>query len=124
MMVVDRLLLILGALTGFAGVGLSALAQHGHGDDNLRIGAQFLLFHAPALLALASISRLTIVSTGLVRFSGFLLILGLTLFSGGLAYHSLIGAAPFPLAAPLGGICLMAGWLAASLSPFFGRRDH
>lgn len=42
--------------------------------------------------------------------------LGLALFSGDLALRALHGTPLFPMAAPSGGVILMAGWLMAGLA--------
>lgn len=49
---IDRALAALAGLAGLLGVALSAAAAHIPGADSLKTAAQFLLFHAPAILAL------------------------------------------------------------------------
>ncbi|WP_112662845.1 DUF423 domain-containing protein [Microvirga flavescens] len=118
----DRLLLALAALAGVLGVGLSAAAAHVTGGGSLQIAAQFLLFHAPALLALVALVKADAVSPRLARLAGFVLVLGLALFSGDLARRALAGEALAPMAAPTGGVLLMVGWALLGLSPFLHRR--
>jgi uncharacterized membrane protein YgdD (TMEM256/DUF423 family) len=43
-------------------------------------------------------------------------VLGLTLFCGDLIRRTYAGAALFPMAAPAGGILLMAGWALVALA--------
>ena len=52
---IDRALAALAGLAGLLGVALSAAAAHIPGADSLKTAAQFLLFHAPAILALVGI---------------------------------------------------------------------
>ncbi|HZH53409.1 MAG TPA: DUF423 domain-containing protein [Microvirga sp.] len=106
----ERILVVLAALSGVLGVGLSAAAAHMTGG-NLATAAQFLLFHAPALLALVALSEGGALSPGIARLGGFVLVLGLVLFCGDLSRRAFSGAALAPMAAPTGGILLMLGWI-------------
>lgn len=113
----ERILVILAALSGVLGVGLSAAAAHVTGG-NLTTAGQFLLFHAPALLALVALSEGGALSPGIARLAGFVLVLGLVLFCGDLSRRAFSGVALAPMAAPTGGILMMIGWIlvgAASL---------
>ena len=112
----DRALLALGALAGLLGVAASAAAAHVSGADSLRTAAQFLLFHAPAIFALVALSGASTTHRLLTRLAASALVLGLALFSGDLALRALHGTPLFPMAAPSGGVILMAGWLIAGLA--------
>ncbi len=110
-----RILIVLASLSGLLGVGLSAAAAHITGG-NLTTAAQFLLFHAPALLALAALITAGAVSPMLGQIAGYVLVLGLVLFCGDLSRRAFSGIALFPRAAPTGGIVLMIGWLLVGVS--------
>ncbi len=110
-----RILVVLASLSGLLGVGLSAAAAHITGG-NLTTAAQFLLFHAPALLALAALITAGAVSPMLGQIAGYVLVLGLILFCGDLSRRAFSGMALFPRAAPTGGIVLMIGWLLVGVS--------
>jgi uncharacterized membrane protein YgdD (TMEM256/DUF423 family) len=110
-----RILIVLASLSGLLGVGLSAAAAHITGG-NLTTAAQFLLFHAPALLALAALITAGAVSPMLGQIAGYVLVLGLILFCGDLSRRAFSGIALFPRAAPAGGIVLMIGWLLVGVS--------
>lgn len=110
----DRLILALAALAGGLGVAASAAAAHGAGTDSLKTAAQFLLFHAPAILALAGLGGAGLMHRLAMRAAAALLLVGLALFSGDLALRALAGRALFPMAAPTGGTALMLGWLVAA----------
>jgi uncharacterized membrane protein YgdD (TMEM256/DUF423 family) len=102
---------------------LSAVARHGGSAPYLETAAQFLLFHAPALIGAAALLAIGILRHRLVVLAGSALALGLLLFCGDLAVRDLFGRPLFPMAAPIGGTVLLAGWLllgAAGLWP--GRR--
>ena len=110
-----RILIVLAALSGLLGVGLSAAAAHVAGG-NLATAAQFLLFHAPALLALVALVAAGLLHPTLAQVAGYMMVLGLVLFCGDLSRRAFSGAPLAPMAAPTGGILLMLGWLLVGLS--------
>ena len=110
-----RLLIVLAALSGLLGVGLSAAAAHVTGG-NLATAAQFLLFHAPALLALVALTAAGLLHPTLAQVAGYMMVLGLVLFCGDLSRRAFSGVPLAPMAAPTGGILLMLGWLLVGLS--------
>ncbi len=111
-----RPFLALAGLLGAVGVATAAAASHG-GDTNLGIVANFLLFHAPALIGLSLVPK-----SRFVTVAGYLLIGGLAIFCGDLATRSLTGSALFPMAAPIGGGGLILGWLLVAASALLNRR--
>ena len=115
MSLAERILVVLAALSGVLGVGLSAAAAHVTGG-NLATAAQFLLFHAPALLALAALTVAEALNPSIARLAGYVLVLGLILFCGDLSRRAFSGVALFPKAAPTGGILLMIGWVLVGAS--------
>ncbi|MCJ2015297.1 DUF423 domain-containing protein [Methylobacterium sp. J-076] len=108
---VERGLGAVACLAGLLGVAASAAAAHIAGADSLKVAAQFLLFHAPAILALTGLGAAGLVRPTLARLAGGLIAVGLCLFCGDLALRALAGQALFPMAAPSGGFALMGGWL-------------
>jgi uncharacterized membrane protein YgdD (TMEM256/DUF423 family) len=111
---------LLGAgLLGFGGVAASAAGAHSTGDPRL-LGAAALicLTHAPALLAFGLSGRRGVMP-GL---AAGLLFAGAALFSGDLALRDFGYGRLFAMAAPTGGVILMAGWLAVALTAFSARR--
>lgn len=112
MTLATRILIAFAGLSGALGVVLSATAAH-MPDVNLRLttAAQFLLFHAPSLLALAALIAAGAVHPTLAQIAGYVLILGLILFCGDLFYRAFSGHPLFPRAAPTGGILLILGWV-------------
>ncbi|MCJ2118060.1 DUF423 domain-containing protein [Methylobacterium sp. J-001] len=112
---IDRALVALACLAGLLGVALSAAAAHIPGADSLKTAAQFLLFHAPAILALAGFAAAGLARPGLMRLASGLLVLGLILFCGDLSVRAWLQHPLFPMAAPIGGFALMGGWLAGIL---------
>jgi len=114
--IVNKSLLAIAGLCGAVGVGLAAAGTH-TGQAELGIAANFLLFHAAALIGIALL-RGNRVATA----AGWVLVAGLVLFAGDLIILSTRGASPFPLAAPIGGSLLILGWLLLALSAFVGGR--
>jgi uncharacterized membrane protein YgdD (TMEM256/DUF423 family) len=117
MLVWSSILLIVCGMMGAGAVAMAAAGAHA-GGENLSTAATFLLIHATAAAAIAlhpggSAAFLT---------AATVLVAGACLFSGDLALRAFAGVRLFPMAAPLGGLGMMAGWLilsgAASLALF------
>ena len=109
-MVLDTILVILAGLFGAAGIGLYAVAAHAT-SGSLDYAAVMLLAHAPALLGVALASRSGLIDRSVGRIAGLDLAIGVALFSGDLAMRTFFGARLFPMAAPIGGVVAIAGWL-------------
>ena len=116
-------LMILAALAGVfgaAGVATAAAAAHIANDTSLHTAADFLLFHAAALLAIVAMMRGR--AHGGLLAAGSLIAAGTVLFCGDLAIRVLAGLRLLPMAAPTGGVLLIAGWLTAAVAaPLFLR---
>lgn len=94
-------------LIGAAGVGLAAAASHAGGEALLRPASTICLAHAPALVALSLVA-------GRVRFAPLAALgmaVGTALFAGDLVARQFLGTGVFPMAAPTGGLVLIASWL-------------
>jgi len=109
-MTLERFFILAAGLCGAAGVALAATAAH-QGGGNLATAAQFLLFHAPAVLAIGLAGGTLALRTG-----GSVLLAGLALFAGDLTMRHYAGTALFAFAAPTGGTLMIAGWLLIGLS--------
>ena len=104
-------LIFLGGLSGALGVSLSAMSAHLPQGPMLASGAQMLLFHAPAFLALAGLARISVLGPRVIGLGALIWMAGLALFAGDLSWRVLAGSRLFPNAAPIGGSALIAGWL-------------
>lgn len=113
----DRVLFVAGALCGAAGVALSAAASHG-GSGNVATAANFLLFHAPALIALSLVARGRVLHVGAA-----VLLVAVLLFSGDLLARDYLGQRLFPFAAPIGGTGMILGWLLVAIGALFARKE-
>jgi uncharacterized membrane protein YgdD (TMEM256/DUF423 family) len=118
---------VAGALFAFVAVGAGAFGAHALrgrlGADMLAIfetGVRYQLVHALALFVVAWAGtqwpgRATTVS-------GWLFAAGIVIFSGSLYLLALTGQRGFGAVTPLGGLCLLAGWLALAWSAWRGGR--
>jgi uncharacterized membrane protein YgdD (TMEM256/DUF423 family) len=116
---------IVSAVLGFLGVALGAMGAHAlkHGglltepDGAQRLewwetAARYQLFHALAI----GLAAVLAVKLKTARVSGWLFTAGVVLFSGSLDAMTLTGSKAFAAATPLGGVCLMAGWVALAIA--------
>ncbi len=122
MNLIDRLLIVLGALSGLAGVGLAAMAAHVTGGTGLATPSNFLMFHAPVVILSAILALSGAGNRWLARAAGLLFVAGLVLFCGSLTLAVLKGVRLFANAAPMGGIALMAGWALLAVAALVARR--
>jgi uncharacterized membrane protein YgdD (TMEM256/DUF423 family) len=106
-----KLYLALAACLGAAGMMLLAAGSHA-APGNVTIAGQMLLFHAPTLMA-AGVARDAGHLNGLVGRVAILgLAIGVVVFSGDLALRGFGHGRLFPMAAPIGGTLVIAGWIA------------
>ncbi|ASY57485.1 DUF423 domain-containing protein [Sinorhizobium sp. CCBAU 05631] len=110
--------LFIAGLMGVFGVAAAAAASHGT-DPRLIGGASAMcLAHAPALVALhAGWSHFRTAAI-----AALLLALGTALFAADLTMRHFAGHGLFPMSAPLGGVTMMAGWLAVALGALLPRK--
>ena len=81
--------------------------------------ARFQMYHALALLAVGILSMRW--QTRWLTAAAALFGLGTLLFSGSLYILALSGIGIFGAVAPVGGLCLMAGWASLILAAFISR---
>ena len=117
-----RILIILAGVMGADGVMLAAAAAHQPDATRLASASSMLLFHAAAVMgAVALIERNVVhLQIGLASAIGF--VLATALFAGDLVMRQYAGHGLFPMAAPTGGMLLIASWLALAVSAAWPRR--
>lgn len=122
-----RAFTIAGAVFAFAGVGAGAFGAHALrsrlGADLLAIfetGVRYHLVHALALFAVAWAS--TQWPGRATTASGWLFAAGIVIFSGSLYLLALTGQRGLGAITPIGGLCLLAGWLVLAWSAWRGAR--
>ena len=104
-------LLVLAGLMGAAGIMLAAAGAHVAPSVGLDSAASMLLFHAIAVLAGAALARQGVLWRPLALAVLAAWVLGAVLFSGDIALRAFVGHRLFPMAAPSGGMILIAAWL-------------
>lgn len=115
--------LFFASIFGLTGVLLGALGAHAlneHLTQSERLAAwqtavQYQMWHALALLAIALLSAEQVGSNRMLRIAGGLFVIGILLFSGSI--YALAAGGPKLLGpiTPLGGLCLLAGWVSLLL---------
>jgi len=125
--------LLVGALNGFLAVAAGAFAAHGlqaRFDERtvalFRTGADYHLAHALAIVAAALTARGRGPAANRAHIAAWLFTIGVVLFSGSLYVLALTGSDPAALGrsgayalvllTPLGGLSLLAGWLALAFA--------
>lgn len=113
----DRAARIFGGLAGLygaAGVALAAAGAHIASGSSVTTAAYFLLFHAGALLGLSALSLVRRLRASLL--GAALIAAGVFVFSGDLALRGLKNIVLVHMAAPTGGLMMIAGWLLVGIA--------
>jgi uncharacterized membrane protein YgdD (TMEM256/DUF423 family) len=117
----ERLFVMIGALSGAIGVGAGAFGAHALRArleprmlEVFETGARYQMYHAIALLAVGwAASRWP---GSLTTASGWLFLAGTVLFSGSLYAMALTDVRALGAITPLGGVCFIAGWLCLAVA--------
>lgn len=121
---------ITGALFCFSGVVAGALGAHAlqglleqsGGSGNYSLATEYMFYHGLGLIA-AGIVKAKSRPTA-ANLAGWLFIAGSVLFQGNLYLIALAELRTFQSLAPVGGICLMAGWLALAAAATHRKTDR
>lgn len=112
-----KLFVLLGSLNALVGVALGAFGAHGLkskvAPEMLTVWAtavQYHLLHALGLVLIGILCQL-MPEASLVRTAGWLLLIGIILFSGSLYGLVLTGTKPIGIVTPIGGVAFLVGWL-------------
>jgi uncharacterized membrane protein YgdD (TMEM256/DUF423 family) len=106
------IIVLLAGLMGAGGVVLAAADAHAAPGAGLAGAAYMLLFHAAALVGAAALYQQGALWRPLLLAVLVGWIVGAALFSGDVALRAFAGHRLFPMAAPSGGVILIAAWLA------------
>ena len=113
----ERIFAIAGALAAMSGVTLGAFGAHALRDrlspadlEIFETGVRYHMYHALGLFAVAWASSRW--PSGATTAAGWLLIVGIVVFSGSLYTLVLTGQRWLGAVTPLGGVALIAGWAA------------
>jgi uncharacterized membrane protein YgdD (TMEM256/DUF423 family) len=120
---VDRVFLVIGALSACLGVAAGAFGAHALRDrlsaemlDVFKTGVTYQMYHALALLGVGLLlARLSIDGSIWFNAAGWLFVVGTILFSGSLYLLALTGTTWLGAITPLGGVALLVGWLALAV---------
>ncbi len=114
-----RLWICAAAVNGFLAVALGAYAAHGLGGPAeaervgwVEAGADYGLAHALALLGVGLLAGRVARPRLTLRLAGWGFLAGTVLFSGALYVMGLTGSRALGPTVPVGGVLLMAGWVA------------
>jgi uncharacterized membrane protein YgdD (TMEM256/DUF423 family) len=112
-----KYMLFIGAFFCFLAVVAGALGSHALRDilmrmdglSNFNLATQYLFYHGLGIIAVAILQFLH--PQVPFQYAGWLMVVGSVLFQGNLFLISMAGIRTFQFLTPVGGICLMAGWL-------------
>ncbi|MBK9411503.1 MAG: DUF423 domain-containing protein [Gemmatimonadetes bacterium] len=117
----DRLFLIIAALSGAVSVGAGAFGAHALRArleprllEVFQTGAQYQMYHALAMVGVAWVASRW--PGALSTASGWLFVAGTVLFSGSLYAMALTGVRALGAITPLGGVCFIAGWVTLAVA--------
>ena len=103
--------IVLAGLMGASGIILAAASAHAAPGTGLDSAAYMLLFHAVAVLGGVALIQQSVPWRPIMVFVLAGWVLGAVLFSSDIALRALAGFRLFPMAAPTGGIILIAAWI-------------
>ncbi len=111
-----KLILMIGAISGFITVALGAFGAHGLESkltekmmQTWEKAVQYQMFHTTAIFIAAILLVVSEVTT--FQTSAWVFLIGIILFSGSLYVYSLTGAKTFAMITPLGGVAFLIGWV-------------
>ena len=112
----DRLFVMLGALSAGLGVAAGAFGAHALRArveprllEVFETGARYQMYHALALVAVGLLAARW--NAPLLSVGGWLFVGGTVLFSGSLYAMTFTGVRALGAITPLGGVCFIAGWI-------------
>ncbi|GIP41269.1 membrane protein [Paenibacillus sp. J31TS4] len=118
--------LVLGSLNAFLAVALGAFGAHGLkaklSADKLQVyqtGVQYHSMHALGLLLVGMLAG-GLEADSLLNAAGWILQIGIVLFSGSLYALSITGIRKLGAITPIGGVCFLAAWVLIGLAAWQG----
>lgn len=124
----DRVFIVVGAVSAFLGVGAGAFGAHALRDRvsaellaTYQTGASYQIYHALALVAVGLVlGRFSAGTSAWLPAAGWLFAAGTILFSGSLYVLALTGVRWLGAITPLGGVAFLAGWAALAVGVWRG----
>ncbi|PLR79003.1 DUF423 domain-containing protein [Bacillus sp. V3-13] len=112
-----KLFIIIGAINAFLSVALGAFGAHGLEGriepkylETWQTGVTYQMFHATGLLIVAILLG-KVPASSLLTWSGWLMLIGIILFSGSLYVLSVTRIGMLGAITPFGGLSFLAAWL-------------
>ncbi|MBU5211257.1 DUF423 domain-containing protein [Heyndrickxia oleronia] len=112
-----KVFIIIGAINAFLSVALGAFGAHGLADkldpkylDIWKTGVNYQMFHALGMIAVGIIAG-NIQGSSLMSWSGWLMLVGIILFSGSLYILSLTKIGILGAITPIGGVAFLVAWV-------------
>ncbi|RIW29127.1 DUF423 domain-containing protein [Bacillus salacetis] len=109
--------IIIGAINAFLAVALGAFGAHAlEGKisqkyiDTWNTGVLYQMFHSIGILIIGVLAG-NIAASSLLNWSGWLMLIGIVLFSGSLYVLSLSGVKVLGAITPLGGVAFLIAWV-------------
>jgi uncharacterized membrane protein YgdD (TMEM256/DUF423 family) len=109
--------IIIGAINAFMAVALGAFGAHGLKDklepkylEIWQTGVTYQMFHAIGILVVGLLLS-KVSASAQFTWSGWLMLIGIILFSGSLYVLSLTKVGILGAITPLGGVCFLAAWV-------------
>ena len=120
--------LFLGAVSALSGVGLGAFGAHGLkatlSPEMLTVyqtGVTYQMWHALGLIGIALISQ-QVPESKLLNWAGWLMFIGILLFSGSLYLLAILNLKWLGMITPLGGVSFIIAWLLIAI--FAAKKQH
>ncbi|MCM3574998.1 MULTISPECIES: DUF423 domain-containing protein [Mesobacillus] len=112
-----KLFILIGAINAFLAVGLGAFGAHGlEGKvepkylETWKTGVTYQMFHATGILIIGILLG-KLPASALLSWSGWLMLIGIVLFSGSLYVLSVTKISVLGAITPLGGLSFLAAWV-------------
>lgn len=119
-----KVFLILGALNAFLAVALGAFGAHGlEGKlserlmDVYKTAVQYHMMHALGLIFIALLTE-RLAGTGLIHWAGWIMFIGIVLFSGSLYALSMTNVGVLGAITPIGGVAFLTAWVLVIVAAF------
>ena len=112
-----KVFIILGAINAFLSVALGAFGAHGLEKmvepkylEIWKTGVQYQMYHAIGLMIIAVLLG-RFPASALLTWSGWLMLIGIILFSGSLYVLTLTRIGPLGAITPFGGVAFLVAWV-------------
>jgi uncharacterized membrane protein YgdD (TMEM256/DUF423 family) len=121
---IQKTFLLAGSLFAGLGVAIGAFGAHKLKDFLLQTGrtetfekaVTYQFYHSLALLVIGLLATQVQINTKYLNYAGYSFITGIIIFSGSLYILCLTETPKWGAVTPIGGVCMIAGWVLVFLS--------